>query len=679
MKLQENNFPVQVSGADSGVSQFSIAMNAKAFKVLSDTLYQDKIGSLVREISTNAYDGHIMAGKQEVPFEIHLPDNFEPWFAVKDFGVGLSPDGIRQVFTTYFMSTKDQSNDTVGAFGLGAKTPFAYTDQFTIESNYNSVKTIYSAFIDASGIPNIAEMHSEKTEEGNGVEIKVAVKQDDFYAFNNAVAKQLKYFKVKPIIKNKENFAFENVVEPNQESIIGEGYVVTPSRSELIIIQGQIGYAVDRQKIVTDKLQRDNPGIYRLLTGSLSIRLEVPIGDIGVTASRENIEYDERTVDNILNKLEAVRADIQKNVDKNLSEATCGWDKVLMLSNLYSHFKASVVLSYPNLRSLTYNQGYSINTKDSGYVFYSANKKYGNSSFTRYQLHNISPSKEIAILLVDAARPLTEVLLKVQQDNDQVIIVFIDKKDDVSKIKQKIKDYLLGFDNFYLHSELIEKKVRQKSVIINPKTSYFEIYGPGNFSRAYEKELPDNFLYVQTTRGTITEDSRTLINEFNLIKTLDEFKDICDVKILGIPVSEMKKLKGTKGVKLEDFMKDIKENAPVSQIAVKCRKAVMFSISNCVYSECPSNIRQAVVKSSTPYGKLVSTAVKGMSKYSNYKDKYTSEVASLFCIQSSSTIEEKVAKKALELQSNRLIFKIDNYALRNLKEDELVKLLQVTI
>ena len=77
-------------------------MNSKAFRVLSDTLYQNKIGSIVREISCNALDGHIANGNRDVPFTIHMPDAFEPWFSVRDYGIGLSPDAMAEVFTKYF-------------------------------------------------------------------------------------------------------------------------------------------------------------------------------------------------------------------------------------------------------------------------------------------------------------------------------------------------------------------------------------------------------------------------------------------------------------------------------------------------------------------------------------------------------------------------------------------------
>ena len=50
----------------------------------------------------------------------------------KDFGVGMSDYEVRYVFATYMKSTKDDKANEIGAYGLGAKTPFAYTDAFTI-------------------------------------------------------------------------------------------------------------------------------------------------------------------------------------------------------------------------------------------------------------------------------------------------------------------------------------------------------------------------------------------------------------------------------------------------------------------------------------------------------------------------------------------------------------------
>ena len=98
MFINTKSSPVEISSS-LGTSSFSIAMNAKAFRVLSDTLYQNKIGSIVREVCCNAVDGHTANGNMDQPFEVHLPDHFEPWFADKDFGIGLTPDAVVTVAT----------------------------------------------------------------------------------------------------------------------------------------------------------------------------------------------------------------------------------------------------------------------------------------------------------------------------------------------------------------------------------------------------------------------------------------------------------------------------------------------------------------------------------------------------------------------------------------------------
>lgn len=679
MKLHQDNFPVQIQGADSGTSQFSIAMNSKAFRVLSDNLYQDKIGSLVREISTNAYDGHVAAGNQDQPFDIHLPDNFEPWFAVRDFGVGLSCSDIKTIFTTYFMSTKDQSDDMVGAFGLGAKTPFAYTDQFTVSSNYNGVKTIYSAFIDGNGIPNIAEMHSEQTSESNGVEVKIAVKTEDFYKFKSAVAHQLRYFKVKPKILNCEHFEFASVTQANEQSIIGQDYVITPSRSELIAIQGQIGYVVDRNKIVSD-----DPEVSSLLSSQLSIRIEFPIGEIGVTASRESIEYDKRTVDNIIAKLKSIYSEVQKDVNDKLSVAKCGWDRIVMLNGILSYFKASANLQYPNVYKNSYG-GYTITTSNGNYSFFTCTKRHGYNQFYRTSVTQIVPSENTSIILVDAAKPKTEVLLKVhnkcQSSWYNMYLVFIDKKADVAKIKKEISDHLLGFDNFYLHSELVEKKPRGvRTAVTKPKATFFEIeQAGGSWGRSHEAELPEEFVYIECSRGKAKiESDYSRIREFFTLKALPEMKDKMQIDLLAIPVSEVHKLKDSGGIPLADFLEEIKDDAPVEQIASKIRKGRLYSLALSIYAEHGTSVREAILQSSSKYGKIVKVSEQAVVKYQGLSSTYNKAVADIFGLPFKD-YSEKADKIHATMKAKHPILKISDTWLRDIPQAELVKLLEVTV
>ena len=110
---------------------FRIKATGKAFRVLIDGLYANKAQSIVRELASNAFDSHI-AAKTSKPFFIHVPTTMRPEFYVRDYGIGMSHQKVMNLYSTLFDSDKDEDNDLVGMFGLGSKSPFAYTDQFYV-------------------------------------------------------------------------------------------------------------------------------------------------------------------------------------------------------------------------------------------------------------------------------------------------------------------------------------------------------------------------------------------------------------------------------------------------------------------------------------------------------------------------------------------------------------------
>ncbi len=132
MKLHNTvqNEPIMSNVGEIG--EFRIRNSAKAFNILSSGLYANKVRAIIRELSCNAVDSHVAAGKADVPFDVHLPNAIEPWFSIRDYGTGLSHDQVTNIYTTYFESTKTGSNDFIGALGLGSKSPFSYNDIFTV-------------------------------------------------------------------------------------------------------------------------------------------------------------------------------------------------------------------------------------------------------------------------------------------------------------------------------------------------------------------------------------------------------------------------------------------------------------------------------------------------------------------------------------------------------------------
>jgi len=316
--MQLHAMPSEVTlGTNAPVTAFKMAGNAKAFKVLSDTLYQNKIGSMVRETSCNASDSHQQTGKADVPFEIHLPDMFEPYFSVRDYGLGLNAEGVINTFSTYFHSTKENDNNLIGAFGLGSKTPFAYTDAFTVTAIYAGIRREFTAFINSDGIPSLTMLSEDATDEVNGVEITVPVtSQADFARFRNEVRNQLKFFPVKPVILNyAEGIDYPNFTE-DKDFITADGIRIGGSGSELRgiwLVQGGVGYPLDTNNM-GDNLSPDNRDFLNII-GRHSAIIDFTLGDIEVTPSRETISYSARTIANIQARLDTVRAAIRPKVE----------------------------------------------------------------------------------------------------------------------------------------------------------------------------------------------------------------------------------------------------------------------------------------------------------------------------------------------------------------------------
>jgi hypothetical protein len=320
----EDNGSVVSSGLVSEVA-FKIELAGKAFRMLSDGLYTNKQGSIVRELSCNALDSHKAVGKADVPFEIHLPSIYEPTFSVRDFGLGMSPDMIENTYATYFKSTKDNSNDAVGGFGLGGKTPFCYTTSFSITSIYEGVKYFYTAMLGNNGVPVVSRFGEEPTDEINGVTIEFNVKERDYRRFGEEVVSQLRFFNVKPtLLNNVYDLEFENI---DYRETFGN-FRVSDSLDGLYIVQGEVGYPVDMTEL-RDKVSDENLSLFNLYTDGAMF---FDIGQIEVTVSRESVQFSPLTIKSLETFIETVGPIIYKNIREKVHAFSCDWDRLSYLN-----------------------------------------------------------------------------------------------------------------------------------------------------------------------------------------------------------------------------------------------------------------------------------------------------------------------------------------------------------
>jgi hypothetical protein len=288
----------QASGVQ--VRQMSVdqSKEAKLFKILSDGLYRDKKSSVIREVCSNAFDAHVMAGKRDVPFQMHVPTWEERWFEVKDFGVGLTEEEAFLTIFSYLGSYKDTSNEFIGGWGLGSKSPYAYTNTFEVVTVKGGHRWEFNCWMSEDGLPQAALFKDRATDEPNGVEYRVPVRPEDVVSFRDACLKYLA----------RTNFPIEVSNAADLEGHLNEqswamaefeadGYKFYISRhdhGEYNVLYGGVTYPTSEIARLQDKLA---PVVSMMKSGKFSLLIEAKIGDCDFSVSRESMSDTDRTVD----------------------------------------------------------------------------------------------------------------------------------------------------------------------------------------------------------------------------------------------------------------------------------------------------------------------------------------------------------------------------------------------
>lgn len=325
-----------VSNVLAAPSRFKIKASAKAFKILSG-FYSEPILAIPRELGANAWDSHVKAGNTKQMFEVHAPNMLEPWFAVRDFGTGLSPDAIDTIYTTYFESTKTGDNDSDGCMGLGSKTPFNYTDNFNVTSWYNGKKYVYNCFIDETGSPNIMQVAVEDTTDHNGLEVKFGVKIADIGMWVDKIRIAYEPFRFRPVIKGA------NITYPERKYIFSGEKWGLREKSDMSIsyaFMGNYCYPINSTMVLyTIKDNTIKHKMYAMLSHG-TFDLYFNIGDLEVAPNKEQLQYDDtnnKTANAIVDALQNARPELEDLFKKSIEKPNTLWDAMRMYSKYSSY------------------------------------------------------------------------------------------------------------------------------------------------------------------------------------------------------------------------------------------------------------------------------------------------------------------------------------------------------
>lgn len=334
-----------VSNIEGGET-FDMVISAEGAAHVMDTLtnlYQDPKMAVIRETIANALDSHAKAGQTE-PVIVSLPTRDNCQFVVQDFGVGMNRDDIKDVFREYGTSTKRTSNLEAGAFGLGAKSPLAIANQFTLTIVKDGEKANVLVRKSPDGINKITVLGRQPTEEVNGVTVSVPVELKDLGTFRTTAAKFLKfavpgsllvdYAKTESVFNRPE---IEKLVDPENADF--EGYVNTEYNfGESFIVMGSLPYLLSNDLFMESAERQGLDASTR--TSQLPKYFPVPLGTIDLTGNREGVRATKKTLavidELVASFLRSMSATAQIKIDAvenraDVREVTKKWEEVLGL------------------------------------------------------------------------------------------------------------------------------------------------------------------------------------------------------------------------------------------------------------------------------------------------------------------------------------------------------------
>lgn len=328
---------------------FRIEASSKAFEILANNLYKDKILAVIRELCCNAYDAQVESGNEMTPFEIHLPTRFETYFSVRDFGNGLSSDQIEEIFTVFFASTKTGSSAFTGSFGLGAKTPFAVVNEFQVNSYQNKTLTKYVCK-KKDGFPIIECIGVQPTEDPNGLEIKLELPKKDFSesSWQDKALSVIDAFKIAP--KCNIHFQLSTTHERYQ---CGKNWEVLPSNMFIVIQMGNVRYPLVLDMV--PNFQRNNKNsINHTIYSKDGLCIHIPQKSIEITPSREEISYDEKTVAFLENYLQQTLEDYESHIINEINQCDYFGDVIDLFTNKYFKNERNILWDTIDKKNLHY-------------------------------------------------------------------------------------------------------------------------------------------------------------------------------------------------------------------------------------------------------------------------------------------------------------------------------------
>ena len=285
--------------------------------LLSSNLYSDPEQSFIREIVSNAWDSHVEAGTTDIPVIVRFKRGTNGWeVTIRDFGTGLSPERFQEVYCNIGSSTKRESNEFIGGFGIGKYSSLACTNTVYITSYYEGTAFLYVMVKSGNTITTNLVME-KPTEEKNGVEVTIKnISNIEPYK------KALKYIVFFP---NVYVDGIDNKVN-NTKLKRFNNFAVASESIDTKILLGNVLYPCNTRLLSSEsKNFLDN-------IESSGIVIKFNVGEISITPNRESIIYSSDTISKIEDRIKEAKAELDTMISNKFSKD---------YDNLYEYYKVT--------------------------------------------------------------------------------------------------------------------------------------------------------------------------------------------------------------------------------------------------------------------------------------------------------------------------------------------------
>lgn len=391
MKVQDKS--VHRSGNLSGKvinMKFDEKGQAKLAHVLVN-LYSDGPSAVIREYAANGRDSHVAAGVNR-PIEVTLPTALRPEFIVRDFGTGMSLDDIEEIYSKYGGSTKDQSDDFIGSYGLGCKSALSISPSFTINSNKDGIKTVAVISRESGTLGRIDIIVHTDTDEPNGVTVNIPI-QEKYDDFAYKAANVFLTWAPGTVLVNGQTPA-TSMYDKEKFFAVSDVFHVgyDKNKSATFVNMGGIAYPVDWNQLnaLVDMASRKGGINFRDFTNGIVV-ITVPIGEVELVPSREAVRWTRISTNTVVDAMiagsNALKASIQGKIDALTDPMGIFSTEIRSLFQSFRHTIQNGGItfnghSFPNADIsfedvISKSQGTSLTTYDTGSVFYGRKRHYG--------------------------------------------------------------------------------------------------------------------------------------------------------------------------------------------------------------------------------------------------------------------------------------------------------------